>query len=294
MSPRKTTWAASALNDSRRVQSEVSRWRESLLAPRWASVTKYIFSLSGILEAGALDLILEIEGMGIVGEFLLEGFENGLVEFEAIGRIDKGTVVEGFVKGNEGGEGAEVVFDKVGYILLDIGESIQIDGVGNSAFVVVLGLGEFAILEQLNILGIGLGQVAEDEVLLIGIILELPEKLRLAIAGEAVGRLEVVVIAGNVYLFAHVGQQDDVVGLGAVDIVEGLVGHVVGELEAAFGIEGDGIEEDMCLGRHLFNIDGFAGAIFKGAFDGDAVFVTARNNKQGGEQKKERGVFHDC
>lgn len=144
------------------------------------------------MEAGALDLILEIEGMGIVGEFLLEGFENGLVEFEAIGRIDKGTVVEGFVKGNEGGEGAEVVFDKVGYILLDIGESIQIDGVGNSAFVVVLGLGEFAILEQLNILGIGLGQVAEDEVLLIGIILELPEKLRLAIAGEAVGRLEVL------------------------------------------------------------------------------------------------------
>ena len=54
-------------------------------------------------------------------------FEHGLVEFEAVFRVNQRTVVEGLVEGNEGGKGTKVVLNEVNDIVLLVGKSGQVE-----------------------------------------------------------------------------------------------------------------------------------------------------------------------
>lgn len=64
----------------------------------------------------------------------------------------------------------------------------------------------------------------EYECTVVGVLLELPEQDAFGGAADGVGGGEVVPVAGDGYFFAAIGQEDDVVVCGGVEVVEGAIG----------------------------------------------------------------------
>ena len=130
--------------------------------------------LPGILESGALHLVFEVEGVGVVGKAFFQAFEHGFVEFETVFGVDERTVVERFVEGDEGGERAEVVLDEVDYVVLLVGKGGEVKGVGQLPCGGVFGFGNGAFAEELLVLLVGSNDVAKDLTAMIGVVLQLP------------------------------------------------------------------------------------------------------------------------
>ena len=119
----------------------------------------------------------------------------------------------------------------------------------------------------------------DDAVAFVGLILQLPEQQGLAAALNPIGRVEAAAVADELDFLAEVGKQDDEVVIRKTDVDESSVGHGVAELEMAFPVKDDRIEEDVRLGCLFTDIDCLARSIFEGSFNNDIVPMTARSDE---------------
>jgi len=195
-----------------------------------------------------------MNGVGVVGETLLEAFEDHLVVTHAFvgAGVDERGVVEGFIEGYDGGQRAAVGSDEVAHVFALLFQRLVVDGVGLGFTGVIGGLADFTFRQQVVVAVEGVDEVVENPGPFVGELLEVPEELALGRALDTVGDGEVVPAAGDGDGLAEVGQGDDVVVQGGVEVVEAAVGGAVEVVEVAVAVHLDGVDEDDAVGRHLF------------------------------------------
>ena len=97
-------------------------------------MTKYSL-LPGIMESVAFHLVLEMEGVRIVGQGLLKTNQHAFIKLETVvGVYDWNAPIEFFIEGYERAERTEVVLDEMHDILLETGIFVPKEGVGDAFF----------------------------------------------------------------------------------------------------------------------------------------------------------------
>lgn len=122
--------------------------------------------------------VFEVEGVGIVGEGLLEAFEDEVVVVDAVGvvGVDEGTTVKVFIECDEGGEGTLMLLDEVVCIFLLLYESVAEDGVAFVFLAVVGFLVNGARGEKIVVASDGVDEGIKDFETVVAVVLELPEE----------------------------------------------------------------------------------------------------------------------
>ena len=122
--------------------------------------------------------VFEVEGGGMVGEGLLEAFEDEVVVVDAVGvvGVDEGTTVKVFIECDEGVEGTLMLLDEVVCIFLLLYESVAEDGVAFVFLAVVGFLVNGSRDEKIVVASDGVDEGIKDFETVVAVVLELPEE----------------------------------------------------------------------------------------------------------------------